>query len=86
MAASPGLPVFFVSWGPRSCDRFGEQPLDLRDGEWDHAGVGGRLLVRAYRLGGLGVGAVAEQGGGDGADRSCCDACFPLVFIMGTGQ
>ena len=44
------------------------RPLDLRDGQRDHAGLGGRRLVGPDRGRCLGVGAVAEQGGGDGAD------------------
>ena len=48
--------------------RMGEQAGGLGDGERDHAGVGGRRLVRPDRGGCPGVGAVAEQGGGDGAD------------------
>jgi hypothetical protein len=46
----------------------GEQVLDLRDGQRDHAGFGRRCLVRRDRRRCLGVSAVAQQGGGDGAD------------------
>ena len=48
--------------------RIGEQPGGLGDGERDHSRVGGRGLVRPDRAGCPGVGAAAEQGGGDGAD------------------
>jgi len=47
----------------------GEEPLDLADGERDQPWVGGRLVVRPGGRRGLGVRAVAELGGGDGADR-----------------
>jgi hypothetical protein len=46
----------------------GEQPLDLRDGQRDHAGLGGWRLIRPDRGRCLGIGAVLELGGGDGAD------------------
>jgi hypothetical protein len=46
----------------------GQQSLDLRDGQRDHAGLGGRRLIRPDRGRCLGVGAVLDQGGGDGAD------------------
>ena len=48
--------------------RMGEQPGGLGDGERDHSRVGGRWLVRPDRRGCPGVGAAAQQGGGDGAD------------------
>src|ERR1035441_5874447 len=67
--SAPVDPVVFVSGRAGDGGGFGDQVLDLRDGERDHAGIGGRRLVRRDRSGCLGVGAVAEQGGGDGADR-----------------
>ena len=45
-----------------------EQAPGFRDGERDHPELGGRGLVRERWGGCLGVGAAAEQGGGDGAD------------------
>src|ERR1035437_2987843 len=67
--SAPVDPVVFVSGRAGDGGGFGDQVPDLRDGERDHAGIGGRRLVRRDRSGCLGVGAVAEQGGGDGADR-----------------
>jgi hypothetical protein len=58
----------FVAGRSRDGAGIGEQVLDLRDGERDHAGVGGRRLVRADRFRCLGIGSVAQQGSGDGAD------------------
>ena len=69
MAASP---VRASGWRPGGAGPVvsgGEQALDLGDGERDQAGVGGRRLVGPDRGRCLGIGAVAEQGGGDGADR-----------------
>ncbi len=43
--------------------------LDLWDGQRDHARVGWGWLVWPRRWWCLGIGAVAQQGGGDGADR-----------------
>jgi len=40
----------------------------LGDGERDHSRIGGRGLVRPDQGGRPGVGAMAELGGGDGAD------------------
>jgi hypothetical protein len=40
----------------------------IRDGQRDHAGLGGRWLVGADRGWRLGIGAVGQQRGGDGAD------------------
>jgi hypothetical protein len=45
-----------------------EQACDLGEGQRDHPGVG-RRLARPGRCRGLGIAAVAEHGGGDGADR-----------------
>ena len=69
MPSSPVQPVAFVAGRSRDGAGIGEQVLDLRDGERDHAGVGGRRLVRADRFRCLGIGSVAQQGSGDGADR-----------------
>jgi hypothetical protein len=46
----------------------GQQAGDLGGGQRDHAGVGGRGLAGPERGRRLGVGAVPELGGGDGAD------------------
>jgi len=46
----------------------GEQAGDLRDGQRDHARVGWWRLARPGRRWWLGIGAVFEQGGCDGAD------------------
>ena len=59
-AACPG--------GLGRCEQGGEQAPDLRDGQRDHPGIGGRRLIRPGRRWCLGVGAVFEEGGGDGAD------------------
>jgi hypothetical protein len=45
-----------------------EQAFYLRGGERDHPRVGRRGLVRSHGRRGLGIGAVPELGGGDGAD------------------
>ena len=47
----------------------GEQALDLRDSQRDHAWFGGRRLIGPDRGWCLGIGAVFQEGGGDGADR-----------------
>ena len=64
MAAAPVQPV------PGGAGRWwvGEQAPGFWDGERDHAGVGGRWLVRPDRCWRLGAGAAAQQGGGDSAD------------------
>jgi len=69
VAAGPGVPVDDVSWreGPGGEDR--EQPRDFRDGQRDHSGLCRRGLVRGGGRRGLGAGAAAEPGSGDGADR-----------------
>jgi hypothetical protein len=46
----------------------GEQAPGFWDGERDHAGVGGRGLIGPDWRWCLGAGAVAQEGGGDGAD------------------
>src|ERR1039457_3183182 len=69
VAADPRVPLVLVFRWPWRCGRGGEQASDLRDGERDEAGVGGRRLVRAGRRRCLPVGLVAEKSGGDGADR-----------------
>ena len=64
MAAPPVQPAPGAArWG-----RAAEQAAGFRDGQRDHPRVGGRRLVWECRGGCLGVGAAAEQGGGDGAD------------------
>ena len=52
----------------RAAEGGGEQALDLVDGQRDQPGVGGRLVVRPGGRRGLGVGAVPQLRGGDGAD------------------
>jgi hypothetical protein len=52
----------------RALERGSEQALYLGDGQRDQAGVGRRGLAWAHGRRGLGVGAVPELGGGDGAD------------------
>ena len=69
MAASPVQPVRGVSRRVEPEGAVGEQACDLGDGQRDHPGVGRRWLVRPDRWRGLGIGAVAEHGGGDSADR-----------------
>jgi hypothetical protein len=64
VAAPPGQPAP-AGAGRR---RMGEQPGGLGDGERDHSRVGGRGLIWPDRGGCPGVGAAAEQGGGDRAD------------------
>src|SRR5215472_14779068 len=48
--------------------RRGEQAGDLGNGQRGHSKVSGRWLIRVYWQRRLGIGAVAQQGGGDGAD------------------
>jgi hypothetical protein len=68
VAAGPCVPVDDEPPGQSAGGEGGEQSLDLRDGQRDHAGF------PRWRLAGpgggrcLGVGAVLEAGGGDGAD------------------
>ena len=69
-----------VAWRPGPGGGGGEEPPDLRDGKRDQARVGGRRLVRADRSGRLGIGAVAEQRGGDGAD---CERCHDEHRVPG---
>jgi hypothetical protein len=69
VTASPFEPAGCVAGRLRPGERVGEQSPDLADGERDEAGVGGRRGVRAGGRRGLGVGAVPERCGGDGADR-----------------
>ena len=61
-------PVFCVAGRPLGGGGRGEQPLDLRDGQRDHPRVWWRGLVRSCWRRCLGIGAVAQLGGGDGAD------------------
>jgi hypothetical protein len=46
-----------------------EQAPDLADGQRDEAGASGRRCVGPGWRGRLGIGAVPQLGGGDGADR-----------------
>jgi hypothetical protein len=46
----------------------GQQAGDLGGGQRDHAGIGGRRLAGPDRGRRLGIGALPELGGGDGAD------------------
>jgi hypothetical protein len=69
VAASPLQPACGVAGRVRLAERGGEQSPDLGDGERDEARIGGGCGVRAGRRRGLGVGAVPEHRGGDGADR-----------------
>ena len=62
-------PVGGVPRGPGAVEGCGEQALDLMDGERDETGVSRRGLARSGRGRGLGVGAVPELRGDDGADR-----------------
>ena len=68
MAAGPCVPVDDEPPGQGPGGEGGEQALDLGDGQRDHAGLGGRRLICADWGRCLGVGAVAHEGGGDGAD------------------
>jgi hypothetical protein len=53
----------------RALECGGEQAPDLRDGQRDHPGFGGGRLIGPDWRRGLGIGAVAEQRSGHGADR-----------------
>ena len=68
MAPSPFEPAGGVAGWVWLAEGGGEQPLDFADGERDQAGVAGRRLVWPDRRRCLGIGAVPELGGGDGAD------------------
>ncbi len=68
MAAGPCVPVDDEPPGQGPGGEGGEEALDLRDGQRDHAGFGGRRLIGPDRGRRLGVGAVLQQRGGDGAD------------------
>jgi hypothetical protein len=68
VAASPCEPAFVVPARVRVLGAGGEQAFYLGDGQRDHAGVERRGLVRGDRGRRLGIGAVPELGGGDGAD------------------
>ena len=69
MAAPPVQPVRGMPGRARAEDAGGEQAPDLRNGQRDHPGIGGRRLIRPDGRRHLGIGAVFEQRGGDGADR-----------------
>src|SRR5260370_22726968 len=68
VAGGPRVPVDDKPPGQGPDGEGGEQSLDLGDGQRDHAGLGGGRLTGPDRGRGLGVGAVLDQGGGDGAD------------------
>ena len=68
MAAGPCVPVDDKPSGRGPGGEGGEEALDLRDGQRDHAGLGGRRLICPDGGRCLGVGAVLQQRGGDGAD------------------
>ena len=68
MAAFPSGPVLGVAWWAGRVGEGGEQAGDLGDGQRDHARVGGRRLIWPGRGWRLGVGALPQRGGGDGAD------------------
>ena len=61
VAAGPGVPVNDKPPGQGPGGEGGEQSLDLRDGQRDHAGLGGRRLVGPDRGRCLGVGAVSRD-------------------------
>ena len=69
MAAPPVQPVPGMGGRVRVQESCGEQAADLRDGQRDHPGLGGRRLIRPDWRRRLGIGAVFQQGGGNGADR-----------------
>src|ERR1017187_4114817 len=66
--SAPVDPVVFVSGRAGDGGGFGDQVLDLGDGERDHAGIGGRRLVRRDRSGCPGGGAGGGEGGGGGGE------------------
>ena len=69
MATAPLQPVGCVAGRFRPVQCRGEETPDLADGKRDEAGVCRRRRVGACWRGGLGVGAIPELGGGNGADR-----------------
>ena len=68
MAAGPCIPVNDKPPGHGPGGEGGEDALDLRDGQRDHAGFWRWRLIGPDRGRCLGIGAVFQQGGGDGAD------------------
>ena len=64
MAAAPFRPLLGVAG---SGGMSGEHAGDFRDGQRDHPWVGGGWLIGPGGWRCLGAGAVAQQGGGDGA-------------------
>ncbi len=68
VAAGPGVPVDDEPPGQGPAGEGGEQALDLRHGQRDRARLGGRRLIGPDWGRCLGVGAVTQEGGGDGAD------------------
>ena len=71
MAASQLKPACGVAGWLRAVQCVGEQVLDLADRERHQSRVCGRLVAGPGGLRGLGAGAAAELGGGDGADGEC---------------
>ena len=69
MASSPVEPVRGVAGRVRRAGAGGVQAADLRDGQRDHPGIGRGRLIGPDRRRCLGIGSVAEQRGGDSADR-----------------
>jgi hypothetical protein len=69
MATAPLQPVGCVAGRFRPVQCRGEETPDLADGKRDEASACGRRRVGACWRGGLGVGAIPELCGGDGADR-----------------
>src|ERR1039457_1747700 len=67
--SAPVDPVVFVSGRAGDGGGFGDQVLDLRDGERDHAGIGGGGVGRGGRAGWPGGGGGGGRGGGGGGGR-----------------
>jgi hypothetical protein len=59
----------------------GEHALDLRDGQWDHAGLDGWRLIGPGRGRCLGIGAVLDQGGGDGGSPLTTSTLFGCIAL-----
>jgi hypothetical protein len=69
VAAFPIQPVAGVARRAGPGGQGGEQVLDLRDGQRNHARVRGWRLIGGDRRRRLGIGPVAQQGRRDGTDR-----------------
>ncbi len=65
VAARPVRPLPGMPGRPDSGEQCGEQALDLRDGQRDHAGAGWGWLIGPSGRGRLGIGAAAQQTGDD---------------------